>query len=200
MLGFALLIFLFGILNGWEPTAQLLCAAALHECGHLALLRSFGAAVRGARFSPLGVEILADCGGLSYPQELLTVLAGPAVNLLCGAACAGAARLWGEPALFAPAGAHLVLGAFNLLPLRPLDGGRAIFLLLSWIAGPAAGDLCARAAGAVVSAVGSAALVMLMIATGGNLWLAPAVAGLAACGARELFGTIRHEHAANLSN
>ncbi|MEI3361131.1 MAG: hypothetical protein V8R75_00350 [Oscillospiraceae bacterium] len=26
------------------------------------------------------------------------------------------------------AGAHLVLGAFNLLPVRPLDGGRALYL------------------------------------------------------------------------
>ena len=39
----------------------------------------------------------------------------------------------------AAVGANLVLCLFNLLPIRPLDGGRALYLLASWAAGPAAG-------------------------------------------------------------
>lgn len=49
------------------------------------------------------------------------MLAGPAVNLLC-ALVLGGAHAW------VAAGAHLSLCLFNLLPVRPLDGGRALYL------------------------------------------------------------------------
>ncbi len=34
------------------------------------------------------------------------------------------------------AGAQLVLGAFNLLPALPLDGGRILWLALAWLTEP----------------------------------------------------------------
>ena len=34
------------------------------------------------------------------------------------------------------AGAQLVLGCFNLLPVRPLDGGRLLWLAAAWRHGP----------------------------------------------------------------
>ncbi|MEI3065466.1 MAG: site-2 protease family protein [Oscillospiraceae bacterium] len=55
---------------------------------------------------------------MAHRQELLAALAGPLVNLVCGA-------LFGmrSPAF---AAYSLMLGIYNLLPVWPLDGGRAV--------------------------------------------------------------------------
>ena len=42
------------------------------------------------------------------------------------------------------AGANLLLGVFNLLPVPSLDGGRALFLLVSWGADPGTADQLCR--------------------------------------------------------
>lgn len=92
-------------------------AAALHELGHLGALWLVGGRVRGLRLSALGAELLLD-GPLSYRQELPVALAGPMVSVAAALLAAGSHRY-----LFA--GLSLALGLFNLLPVYPLDGGRA---------------------------------------------------------------------------
>src|SRR5699024_5883223 len=62
------------------------------------------------------------------------------------------------------AGANLFLGAFNLLPLPALDGGRALHLMVSWAADPLLADRVCRwvglACGAALTA-GALALVLI---------------------------------------
>mgnify|MGYP003095173162 CR=1 FL=1 len=115
--GFWLLAAWFTLVNGWQLLAVILSAAALHELGHLLVLRLLGARVRELRVSVFGAELMTSAARLSYPGEIAAVLAGPAVNLLC-ALVLGGAHAW------VAAGAHLSLCLFNLLPVRPLDGGR----------------------------------------------------------------------------
>lgn len=62
------------------------------------------------------------------------------MNLLC-ALVLGGAHAW------VAAGAHLSLCLFNLLPVRPLDGGRALYLAAAWLAGPSAAERFACWAG-----------------------------------------------------
>lgn len=173
--GFVLLAVWFVLANGWEPLATVLGAAAVHEWGHWVVLRLLGAEVTGFRLSALGAVLETDSGRLSYGRELAAVLAGPAGNLLAALALTAAARgRWP-----AAVGANLVLCAFNLLPIRPLDGGRALHLLTSWLAGPAVGETAARWAGTVTAAVLSALIGGVIWKTGGSLWLLPALgAGL----------------------
>ena len=135
--GFWLLAAWFTLVNGWRLLAVILSAALLHELGHLLVLGLLGGRVTGMRVSVFGAELTTDAARLSYPGEIAAVLAGPAVNLLCGLALAGL-RAW------VAAGAHLSLCLFNLLPVRPLDGGRALYLLIAALAGPAAGERWAR--------------------------------------------------------
>ena len=84
--GFWLLAAWFTLVNGWRLLAVILSAALLHELGHLLVLGLLGGRVTGLRVSVFGAELTTDAARLSYPGEIAAVLAGPAVNLLCGLA------------------------------------------------------------------------------------------------------------------
>lgn len=178
--GFWLLTGWFGVVNGWRALCLVLFAAAAHEAGHWLALRLLGAEIRSLRIGPLGAVLETGAQSLSYGKELAAVLAGPGSNLLW----AWALSLLG-PGWEAPIGAHLVLGVFNLLPVGPLDGGRAVRLILAWRWGPA-GEEAARWVSAAVALAAAAGLGVLIWHTGGSLWLLPAMGGLLAAAAGEL--------------
>lgn len=180
---FLLLILWFAYLNGWALLSMILAAAVIHELGHLGMLRFFGARILSLRIGILGAVLETDCRNLSYGGELVSVLAGPAVNLLC--ACLLARFAPGQETFI---GIHLVLGGFNLLPIRPLDGGRGLELLVTWLFGPFAGEAVARWVSAAAALLLATVLGWLMWTTGGSLWLLPALAGLLGVTGRELLG------------
>ena len=125
---FWLLMLLAVIVSPLTVVAAILTAAALHELGHLAAMRYYGVSVKHA------------LARLSYGRELIITLAGVTVNLFCAILLALLGlRTWREWC-FVFAGAHLVLAAFNLLPVVPLDGARALCLALSFFLGPATGE------------------------------------------------------------
>lgn len=103
-----------------------LLAALLHEGGHLLACLLLSIPVQRLRLTCCG-GILETQGILEGCTGLLIALAGPAVNLLTAFALLPLARAeWAAVLL----GVSLVLGLFNLLPMRPLDGGRATYALL----------------------------------------------------------------------
>lgn len=174
----------FGLVNGLRALAVVVGAAAFHELGHYLVLRAFGAEVSGLRLGILGAVLETDSARLSYGKELAAVLAGPGANLLLavGLTAFGGGR-W--PVF---AGANLVLCAFNLLPIRPLDGGRALYLAVSWLAGPSAGEAAARWVGMVCALSLAVLLGCVMWQSGGSLWLLPAAAASAGTALAELTG------------
>lgn len=180
--GFWLLVIWFAAVNGLPLLKVILGAAAVHELGHWLVLRALGAKVLGIRIGILGAVMETDSHRLSYGRELAAVLAGPAANLLSA---------WLLTKLAAgqevAVGAHLVLGAFNLLPIRPLDGGCALYLLSAWLLGPVRGEWIVRCAGVVVAFSLTAMLAYLMWRTGGSLWLLPAMGGILLAAGRECF-------------
>ena len=183
--GFFLLLAAAFLIAPPGVTAAVLLAAAMHECGHLALLALFRVPVEGMRLGGFGAVIYAPgARRLSYGRELAVTLAGAGVNLLAAppiaALSARAGWEWGY--LFA--GAHTVLGVYNLLPIPPLDGGRALYLLLAWRWGPDAGERVASLAGVSAAATLTVLGAYLTLTFGGALFL------LAALG---LFsGVVRH--------
>lgn len=122
----------FGLALVWTLTSGrflllLLCAAALHEGGHLLAARLCGVRPCGFSVTLCGAELRLE-GQLSPGRALIIALAGPAVSL--AAAFLSAALLpetW-ESALFT--GQNLAAALFNLLPVEPLDGGRVLVSLL----------------------------------------------------------------------
>ena len=181
--GFFLLAAWFGVVNGWGLLAVVLGAAAVHEMGHWAGLKCMGAPITGLRLNVFGAVMETDRTSLSYGGELAAVLAGPAANLLCAVLLSLADK---EASVLI--GANLILCMFNLLPVRPLDGGRALYLLVSWAAGPGTGETVTCRMGMVAAVLLAAALGLLMWRSGGSLWLLPAMAGLLTAAGRECRG------------
>jgi len=154
---------------------HVLLAALCHELGHLAVLGGFGICPERITLSAMGVEITArGQERLSYGRELLAVLAGAAVNI--GLAVLFA-RVFGE---YLFAGANAVLAVYNLLPIRNLDGGRALYLLLAWATNP----FTAEYVSGIVHLVTLALLLgfggVILVRTGGGLFLFAGSVGLCA--------------------
>lgn len=94
-------------------------AACVHEMGHILAVLLLGGIVRRIDIGPLGAKIHAE--GIEGGREALCALAGPAGSFLC------LLLIRKFPVLGLCA---LVQGIFNLLPVYPLDGGRALSCLL----------------------------------------------------------------------
>ncbi len=99
-----------------------LICCAVHELSHLATIWAQGLTVYEITLGIRGAKILTQ--PLSTVQELICALAGPLGGLI--------------PAIFARkspimALCALVLSAYNLIPLYPYDGGRALRSTLALI-------------------------------------------------------------------
>ena len=102
-----------------------LLACLLHELGHVAAAAVLGGRVEGLSLTAVGAELHIEYAApLSYTGDSLVALAGPAVNLLAGGLFA--ALGWTVASALS-----LAVGAFNLLPVPPLDGGRVVYGLLA---------------------------------------------------------------------
>ena len=96
-----------------------LFAAAVHELGHLAVIKAFGRHPVSISVGMLGATI--HSGPLNNKTEFLCASAGPSASLVLLFLC----RLFPKVAL-----CGLIQGMFNLIPLYPLDGGRMLLCLL----------------------------------------------------------------------
>ncbi len=138
---FLILLLLFAAVDRQRLLIHILAAAALHEGGHIIVLHLLGGHIAGFRLTLFGAELrIRHSERLSYGREIAAVLAGPGVNLLCAWALARWAAGAGWERGFMIAGIHGALALFNLLPLRMLDGGRSLYLLLSWWTEPVTAD------------------------------------------------------------
>lgn len=100
--------------------------------------------------------------------ELVVTLAGCGMNLVCGVLTAWFSLhyVWVEGFVFA--GAHILLCAFNLLPIPPLDGSHALNLAVSALFGPLVGDAVAALAGVLCSLALLGGVVYLYVQTRGG--------------------------------
>ena len=84
------------------------------------------------------------------------------------------ARISGEYVL---AGANLLLGVFNLLPIPSLDGGRVLYLAVSWLTDPMLADRFCRRLGLVCAVLLTGLALALTVRYRAGLFLLLAAAG-----------------------
>jgi Zn-dependent protease len=120
----------YTLLWGWKFAAGFVVLLFVHELGHALEAKRQGLPVSAPIFIPfLGAAILLKENPQNAWREAQIALAGPIVGSL------GAAAVWwyGEATdnnlLIALAFTGFFLNLFNLLPIVPLDGGRAVAAL-----------------------------------------------------------------------
>lgn len=117
-------------LDRGHTAALFLISAGLHECGHLLALHLMGVPVCRMELRASGAVL--HTGRSSYGKEAFCTAAGPLVNLLLLAVCF---RRCPTAALV-----NLILLAYNLLPIYPLDGGRLLRTVLCVLFGAENGE------------------------------------------------------------
>jgi Zn-dependent protease len=163
---------------GAATSALLFAGLLLHELAHCWVARRQGLAVHRVTLFVLGG--VSEIGGEpeSPGTALRIALAGPLTSFALAALCAAAAALArGADVVAAPltllAQLNGVLGAFNLLPGHPLDGGRVLHAAV-WLA---TGDreratlVSARAGRWISLGIAGAGVVLLLQGAIVGLWL-----------------------------
>jgi Zn-dependent protease len=108
----------------------------VHEMGHVIALRREGIKASAPMFIPfLGALISARSLGDNAVAEARVGLAGPILGSIGAAACILIWHATGNDIWRALAFTGFFLNLFNLLPVVPLDGGRAMAAMTPWMWG-----------------------------------------------------------------
>jgi Zn-dependent protease len=124
----------YALIWGWTFAAGFVGLLFIHEMGHYVQLRREGVKPSGMVFIPfLGAAVATRSLGGSALAEARVGLAGPIVGSL---ACLIPAGLWiatGNEFWQALAFTGFFLNLFNLIPVVPFDGGRAMAAMTPWM-------------------------------------------------------------------
>lgn len=119
------LLALVFILGGGDRYASILAAAAIHELGHIIAAAILGVRMKLCRSGIAGVCLVYDFSVVSHLREAVICLSGP----LAGIIVFFLGYRNGAVSYFAAA--SLGLTVFNLMPISFLDGGCALYAILS---------------------------------------------------------------------
>lgn len=108
-------------------------AVVLHEMAHAETARRRGYALTQIKIMPYGASLTGAFESMGWKDEFLIALAGPLCNVCLAVICT--AVWWLVPATYFFTETFVLANVFtaltNLLPIFPLDGGRAALALLS---------------------------------------------------------------------
>ena len=132
----------YSLIWGWKFAAGFVALLFVHEMGHVIQMRREGVRPSWMVFVPfLGAAVGARSLGGSALAEARVGLAGPVLGTLGTLVVAGIYLATGEDFWRALAFVGFFLNLFNLLPVLPLDGGRAMAAMAPWMWGVGFGAL-----------------------------------------------------------
>jgi Zn-dependent protease len=124
----------YSFVFGWTFAVGFVVLLLLHEMGHVIELRREGIKASAPMFIPfLGAVISAKSLGENALAEARVGLAGPVLGSIASAACIAIWHATGADIWRALAFTGFFLNLFNLLPVVPLDGGRAMAAMAPWM-------------------------------------------------------------------
>jgi Zn-dependent protease len=124
----------YSLIWGWRFAAGFVLLLLVHELGHVIQLRREGIPASAPLFIPfLGAVVGAKSLGDDAAAEARVGLAGPVLGTIGAGAVALAGWWLGSDLLLALAFTGFFLNLFNLLPVTPLDGGRAFAAMAPWM-------------------------------------------------------------------
>lgn len=123
----------YAVFFGWRFAVGFIALLFIHELGHAAVMRWQGIKTTPILFIPFMGAVI---GMREMPKNVFAeaqmALGGP---ILGSIGALGSLLLWqatGAPIFIALAYTGLLLNLFNLLPVSPLDGGRAMAAISLW--------------------------------------------------------------------
>lgn len=129
-----------GVVSAMVWLVLIFICVLIHELGHSLLAKRKGATVKAIVLLPIGGVSQLENLPESPPDEFAIAIVGPLASFgLAAASAAGAValkvplwppNLYDGPLLSRLAWFNLIIGAFNLIPAFPLDGGRVLRSLL----------------------------------------------------------------------
>ena len=133
----------YSLLWGWQFAAGFVVLIFIHEMGHVFALRRHGIKASAPMFVPfMGAVIWARSLGDDALTEARVGLAGPYFGAAASAVVAIIGLATHTGLLEALGYIGFLLNLFNLMPVVPLDGGRAMAAMAPWMWFPASAASC----------------------------------------------------------
>jgi stage IV sporulation protein FB len=127
----ALITFIIS-LNAPSNVLITVVSSLLHEIGHLLIMTSVGNKPQAIRFEITGMNIIRQQDfQISTKKEVLIALGGPLINFICFLISVVILCIYENENILTFGCINLILMIFNLLPINKLDGGLALYYILS---------------------------------------------------------------------
>ena len=133
----------------WQLLIALLANVWVHEVGHLLMLRRYGVYIRCITLGFSGVCMQCNMDYLPRGARILCALFGPLLGLCVACVTSLLGNMIGSWFLLLFAGVGAIISLFNLLPLKPMDGWR-----IMWILNPRYANLCSAVCAVAVMGLG----------------------------------------------
>lgn len=125
---FLAVVTIFLIVDNTSMSIIALLACIIHELGHLIMFAAVGSKPQELAFEMTGIRLTKPSNELPYFKEILVQLAGSSLNFLVFLMLIKTTSTINQLSIFAVT--HLVIGVFNLLPIKSFDGGKLLELML----------------------------------------------------------------------
>jgi len=169
--GFILFIALLCLFDNSGLLLPLFISMAVHELGHFLAVKLFGGEFKQLKFEFIGLNMECDLRNVSYLGEIIIAISGPLFSFILAFAAAFYGKVNGLEEAYYFAGVSFILGFFNSMPVRQLDGGRALYMLATWLFGINIAEIVACAVSCVTIFLLLVTGIVLFIVSGWNFTL-----------------------------